>query len=47
MVAAIGFFFFAQVPDIWTGVGAVIIFAATYYSARREAKIHRARTAAD
>ena len=44
MVAAIGFFFFAQVPDIWTGVGAVIIFAATYYSARREAKLHRAKT---
>jgi drug/metabolite transporter (DMT)-like permease len=45
MVAAIGLFFFAEVPDIWTGIGAVIIFAATYYSARREAKIHRAKTA--
>jgi len=47
MVAVIGFFFFAQVPDIWTGVGAVIIFAATYYSARREAKIHPAKLAAN
>ena len=29
------------------GLGAVILFAATYYSTRREAKIHRAKLAAN
>jgi drug/metabolite transporter (DMT)-like permease len=32
----IGFVWFAENPDIWTGVGAVVIFASTYYIARRE-----------
>jgi len=43
MVAAIGFFFFAQVPDLWIWVGAIIIFLATYYSAQRESRLYRAR----
>lgn len=38
IVAVIGWVFFAQTTDIWTWIGALIIFAATYYSARREAK---------
>lgn len=36
MVALIGYIFFAQVPDLWTWVGAFIIFAAAYYAAHRE-----------
>ena len=33
----IGLVFFAETPDIWVGVGAVIIFASTYYITRFEA----------
>lgn len=33
----IGFVWFAENPDMWTGIGAVVIFASTYYIARREA----------
>ena len=33
----IGFVWFAENPDLWTGIGAVVIFASTYYIARREA----------
>jgi drug/metabolite transporter (DMT)-like permease len=36
IVAVIGYVFFAQVPDIWTWVGAFIIFGSSYYAARRE-----------
>lgn len=43
IVAAIGYVFFAQVPDIWTWVGALIIFGSSYYAARREAMHQRAR----
>lgn len=43
IVAIIGYFFFAQVPDIWTWVGAFIIFGSSYYAARRETMHHRAR----
>ncbi|MDP6429436.1 MAG: DMT family transporter [Rhodospirillales bacterium] len=46
MVAVIGFFFFDELSDIWTWIGAAIIFSATYYSARREASHHRAKQAA-
>lgn len=35
--ALLGYFLFAEVPDIWTGVGALVIVAATIYIARREA----------
>ena len=40
VVAAIGYVFFAQVPDVWTWVGALIIFASTWYAAHRET-LHR------
>jgi drug/metabolite transporter (DMT)-like permease len=33
----IGFIWFAENPDLWTGIGAAVIFASTYYIARREA----------
>ena len=33
----IGFVWFTENPDLWTGIGAVVIFASTYYIARREA----------
>lgn len=36
MVAVIGFIFFDQTTDLWTWIGAAIIFAASYYMARRE-----------
>jgi len=45
IVAVIGYFFFAQVPDLWTWVGAVIIFGSSYYAARRETMHRRRRTA--
>lgn len=37
----VGFLFFSQVPDIWTGVGATIIAVAGIYIARREARAER------
>lgn len=33
-----GFYLFAEIPDAWTGIGALIIVASTLYIARREAK---------
>lgn len=36
IVAVIGFAYFGQETNIWTWVGAVIIFAAAYYAGRRE-----------
>ena len=40
IAGAIGFFVFAEVPDLWTLAGAAIIVASTLYIARREAKLH-------
>ncbi len=37
----LGFFVFAEVPDLWTLVGAAIIVGATLYIARREAAVGR------
>lgn len=34
--AAAGFLLFAEVPDLWTPVGAAIIFGATWYATSRE-----------
>lgn len=34
---AIGYVMFAQVPGIWTWIGAIVIFGAAYYVIRREA----------
>ena len=36
LAAAIGYFMFDEIPDIWTWVGAAIIVAASIYIARRE-----------
>ncbi|MEM9683763.1 MAG: DMT family transporter [Pseudomonadota bacterium] len=47
IVSVIGYVFFAQVPDIWTWVGALVIFASTYYAARREALHQRQLKAAE
>ena len=35
--AFIGWFFFSQLPDLWTWIGAIIIFTASYYVIRLEA----------
>jgi len=37
----IGYLFFAEIADVWTWVGAGIIFGATLYIVRREAKLAR------
>lgn len=42
--ACIGFIWFAENPDLWTGIGAAVIFASTYYIARREATLKMAET---
>lgn len=42
-VSVIGYFFFAQSPDIWTWAGALLIFAGSLYAARREAYHQRAK----
>ncbi|MEQ9257059.1 MAG: DMT family transporter [Alphaproteobacteria bacterium] len=34
----LGYLVFREVPDLWTGVGAAIIIASTFYIARREAR---------
>ncbi len=36
--ASLGFVIFAEVPGIWTWVGGAVIFSATVYTARREAR---------
>lgn len=36
--AMMGYLFFAEVPDLWTWVGAAIIFSATLYTAHRESR---------
>lgn len=35
---AIGFFFFAQIPDIWTIVGGTVIFASSIFMGRSESR---------
>ncbi len=44
--AIVGFLFFSQVPDIWTGIGATVIAAAGFYIAHREARAARSNGAA-
>lgn len=43
--ACIGFVWFAENPDLWTGIGAGVIFTSTYYIARREAALKVPETA--
>lgn len=38
----IGYFFFNQVPEIWVGVGAVIIFSAVFYNSYSDSRFSRA-----
>jgi drug/metabolite transporter (DMT)-like permease len=45
LVSAIGYFLFAEIPDAWVWVGAVVIFTSTIVLARREA-LHNKRQAA-
>jgi drug/metabolite transporter (DMT)-like permease len=46
--ALIGYFFFGQIPDLWSGIGAAVIVAASVYVAHREAVVARsARVARD
>lgn len=43
VVAAFGFVFFDETPDLWTGAGAVIIVASTWYLTASEARRSRSR----
>ena len=48
LAALVGYFLFAEVPDVWTGAGAAVIAASTFYIMRREAKLKAGgRLAAD
>jgi drug/metabolite transporter (DMT)-like permease len=44
--AAIGYFGFGEVPDVWIWPGAALIVASAIYIARREARLHRGAIAA-
>lgn len=44
--ALLAFLIFAEVPTIWTWIGGAVIFASTFYIARRESQVARARAAA-
>ena len=44
--ALLAFLLFAEVPTIWTWIGGAIIFASTFYIARREAQVARERAEA-
>lgn len=45
-VAVLGFLVFAEVPTIWTWVGAAVIFSSTFYIARREAQLAKQKRSA-
>jgi drug/metabolite transporter (DMT)-like permease len=44
---AIGWIMFSELPDVWTWVGAAVIFAASYYVVYREGKARRAERKAE
>lgn len=44
---AIGWIMFSELPDVWTWVGAAVIFAASYYVVYREGKARRAKAASE
>lgn len=44
--ALIGYFFFDQIPDLWSGIGAAVIVTASVYIAHREAVVARSARAA-
>ncbi len=43
--AVLAYIFFGEVADIWTWVGATVIFGATVYTARRETQVRRSKAA--
>ena len=43
----IGWIMFGEFPDLWTWIGAAVIFSASYYVVYREARTRRAATAED
>ena len=45
--AAIGWIMFSELPDLWTWIGAVVIFAASYYIVYREGWARRAASAGE
>ena len=45
IAALIGYFVFAELPDIWTWAGGMVIIASTTYIARREAILHKPKKA--
>ena len=45
LAALLGFFWFDEIPDIWTGAGTTLIIVASLYIARREARTRRAEAA--
>ena len=38
VVTVYGLVLFGEMPDIWTWIGAVVIFSSSYYIARRESR---------
>lgn len=46
MVVAIGYWLFAEMIDIWTWVGAAVVFASAVYITHREAKLRKERAQA-
>ena len=45
--AAIGWIMFSELPDLWTWIGAAVIFAASYYIVYREGRARRAASAGE
>ena len=43
LAVALGYIFFAEVPDRWTLLGAAVMIGSTLYIARREARWGQAR----
>ncbi len=43
MMALAGYALYAEVPDIWTWIGATVILASSVYMAHRESRAHRRR----
>ena len=38
---AVGYFAFAELPSVWTALGALVIVGSAFYIARREARLQR------
>ena len=45
LMGMIGYLAFAELPDIWAGIGAAVIVASTLYIGHREARLRRAASA--